>query len=45
MVQGAALLAFLLHGVKSDATPEGGWIRVEPPADAPVLADPALLGN
>lgn len=34
VVQGAALLAYLLHGVESEATPKGGWIRVHPPADA-----------
>ena len=30
MVQGAALLAYLLHGVESEVTPKGGWMRVEP---------------
>lgn len=39
VVQGAALLAYLLHGVESDVTPQGGWLRVEPPTEAP--AEPA----
>ncbi len=30
VVQGAALLAYLLHGVESEVTPKGGWMRVEP---------------
>jgi len=38
--QGAALLAYLLHGVESDATPKGGWICVDPPP-AEVLAESA----
>ena len=32
LVDGAALLAFLMHGVKTEATPEGGWLKLEPPA-------------
>ena len=31
LVEGAALLAFLIHGVRTDATPEGGWVKVGPP--------------
>lgn len=30
LVQGCALLAFLMHGVQTSTTPEGGWIRVQP---------------
>ena len=44
VVQGAALLAYLLHGVESEATPKGGWIRVEPPpveTEAPPPAESA----
>jgi iron complex transport system substrate-binding protein len=33
VVQGAAMLAWLLHGVESDATPKGGWLRVQPPEE------------
>jgi hypothetical protein len=39
--QGAALLAYLLHGVESDATPKGGWICVDPPpAEVPAESAP-----
>lgn len=31
VVQGAALLAYLLHGVESSATPDGGWICLQAP--------------
>lgn len=33
LVEGAALLAFLMHGITTEATPEGGWLKVEAPAD------------
>ena len=37
VVQGAALLAYLMHRVESDVTPQRGWLRVQPP-DQPTAA-------
>eukprot|EP00931_Biecheleriopsis_adriatica_P078107 TRINITY_DN51573_c0_g1_i1.p1 TRINITY_DN51573_c0_g1~~TRINITY_DN51573_c0_g1_i1.p1 ORF type:complete len:328 (+),score=55.74 TRINITY_DN51573_c0_g1_i1:48-1031(+) len=33
LVQGAALIAFLMHGVRTDSTPVGGFLRVSPEID------------
>ena len=32
LVEGAALLAYLMHGIQTDATPEGGWRKLKAPS-------------